>query len=75
MNETTIYLIPEEAAKFLIFQQYYKPVSKMIQSKVFEQKNATISLYFDHEGELQTIIRNDFLYKNIKKDWDLHLHF
>lgn len=64
MNEqVTVFLIPEEAGKFLIFQQHYEPISKMIDSGVFQQRNATLKMYFDHEGVLQTIARDDILYK------------
>lgn len=66
MNEiiqTKIYLIPEEASKFLIFQKFYEPISKMIDTGVFEQKNATLKMYFDHDGILQTIARDDILYR------------
>lgn len=57
-----VYIPDEEAKKFLIFQQYYQPIGLLIDRKVFEQKNATISLDFDNLGMLQTIRRNDFLY-------------
>lgn len=67
MNETTIYLIPEEAGKFLLFQQYYDPFLVMINSGMFQQRNATIKVYFDGDGVLQTIARDDVLYKRMMK--------
>lgn len=69
MNETTtVFLIPEEAQKFLEFQKNYKTFMLLLNQGVFDQRNATISLYFDHDGTLQTIIRNDFLYKRMKNE-------
>lgn len=57
-----IFIPNEEAKRFLIFQQYYEPVSLLIDKKVFEQKNATVLLDFDHLGILQSVRRNDILY-------------
>jgi len=57
--------IPDDQAKqFLIFQQYYEPFVLLIEKKVFEQKNATISLDFDKFGVLRAIRRQDFLYSS-----------
>lgn len=65
--ETKLFLIPEEAHKFLLFQKYYEPISKMIDAGVFEQRNVTLNMYFDHDGVLQTIGRSDVLYKRMAK--------
>lgn len=57
--------IPDvEAKQFLIFQQYYEPFVLLIEKKVFEQKNATVSLDFDKLGVLRAIRRQDFLYSS-----------
>lgn len=62
-NETTtLFLIPTEVQKFVLFQQYYEPFSILLNYKVFEQKNATVLIDFDHEGILKSIRRNDFMY-------------
>lgn len=61
-EKTTVYLIPSEVTQFLLFQQYYQPFSLLVDRQVFEQKNATVLLDFDHLGVLQTIRRNDSLY-------------
>lgn len=57
-----IYVLDDEAKKFIVFQQYYKPFNILIKSNVFDQKNATILLDFDHEGELKSVRRHDILY-------------
>jgi len=67
-EQTTIFLIPEQAKRFMIFQQYYEPISKMLDVGVFSQRNATLRMYFDHEGTLQTISRDDILYKRLSTD-------
>jgi len=59
-----IYIPDDQAKQFLIFQQYYEPFVLLIEKKVFEQKNATISLDFDKFGVLRAIRRQDFLYSS-----------
>jgi len=65
MNEITkvaVFVPDEDAQKFLLFQQYYKEFTLLLESGVFGQKNATVSLDFDKDGVLKSIRRNDFLY-------------
>lgn len=49
-------------AEVLVPQKYYEMFMVMLNNKVFEQKNAAITLHFDQTGILQTIQRADFLY-------------
>lgn len=49
-------------AEVLVPQKYYEMFMVMLNNKVFEQKNAAITLHFDQIGVLQTIQRADFLY-------------
>lgn len=60
--EVTILLPEEEAKKWMMFQRYYDMFSLMVDRGVFEQKNCSISLHFDHNGILQTIQNSGFLY-------------
>lgn len=60
--ETTIILSLEDAQKFKLFVEYYDVFSLLVAKQVFEQKSASVSLNFDHNGILQTIHRNDILY-------------
>ena len=60
--EVAVYIPDADATKWLLFQQYYEPFTLLAERHVFEQKNATILLDFDHLGILQNIRRNDFLY-------------
>ncbi len=61
-QKIAIYIPDEEAKKFLLFQQHYELFTLLLDKKVFEQKNASVILNFDHLGDLQTIERNDFLW-------------
>jgi len=61
-NEIIVYLSPEDAKKFIQFQEYYHLFSLLLDRKVFEQRGAAITLHFDTKGTLRTIARNDFLY-------------
>lgn len=60
--EVAVYLPDEQAKKFLIFQEYYEPFSLLVDKQVFEQKNAVVSLFFDHNSVLQSIKRSDYLF-------------
>lgn len=61
-QSTIIYLTDEDAVKFSLFMKHYEKISLLIESGAFEQKNGTIALNFDNNGELKTIQRADFLY-------------
>lgn len=67
--DITIYATDETAQQFVLFQKHYEPFSVMLNAGVFEQKNATISLHFDHMGTLQIVQRADVLYsrKHLQK--------
>lgn len=54
--------MPVEVHQFMVFQQHYDVFKVLLDNSVFGQKKATISLNFDHNGILQSIQRNDFLY-------------
>lgn len=60
--EVAVYMPDAEAQKFLLFKQYFEPFSLMVDKNVFGQKNALISLFFDHDAVLQTIQRKDYLF-------------
>lgn len=63
MAETTIiYLSPEQAEQFILFQKYFVPISLCLERKVFEQKAADVTLRFNKEGRLVNILRGDLLY-------------
>lgn len=57
-----VFIPDAEAAKFLLFQQYFDKISLLIDSGVLDQRGATILLDFDRQGKLKSIRRNDYLY-------------
>lgn len=50
-----IELQPLAAEQFILFQKYYKQISKLIESDIFNIKNGKIILDFDAGGEIQNI--------------------
>lgn len=63
-NETTVFLIPTEAAQFLIFREHYDFFSVLTDNKVHEIKNGKAILNFDSEGALRTVVVERIIYKN-----------
>lgn len=61
-NRVTVYLLDNEASKWILFQQHFETFNLLLEKKVFEQKSACIMLHFDHLGSLQKIQREDSLY-------------
>jgi len=61
-NEVTIILTTPEAMQFREYQQDYELFNLLKSRGVFDQKNASVTLNFDHNGVLQTIQRQDFMY-------------
>lgn len=64
-NKTLLYLDDYQAGQFVLFQKYFIPFNLLCDSKVFEQKAATIILNIDKEGTIKSIVRTDLLYSNI----------
>lgn len=67
-TEIKIYATDDVARKFLVFQQYFDPISTIIDAHVFDVRNGSVVLNFDNLGILQTIQRADTLYsrKHVK---------
>lgn len=61
-NKIPIYIADEDAQKFMLFQKHYDIFTILIDKKVFETKNGSVSLNFDRYGVLQSVQRADFLY-------------
>lgn len=65
MNEIIkipVFMIDEEAKKFIEFQQHYEFFRLLIDKKVHLQKGAAITLHVDNKGQIGSITRNDVLY-------------
>lgn len=69
-TKVTIYATDETAEKFVLFQQHFDTFNTLVDADVFEQKNAAVTLHFDHLGILQLIQRADVLYskKHLQKE-------
>lgn len=63
-EETAIYMLPEDAVLFILFQKHYEVFKVLVEKRVFEQKGAQILLHFDNKGVLRTIGRTDVLYSS-----------
>lgn len=61
-NQTLVYLEPEVAGKFVLFQQYFIPFGVMLESNFFEQRAATLVTRIDKDGKIRDISRTDLLY-------------
>jgi len=62
MDKIPIYIADDEAVKFLLFQEYYETFMVLINSRVFDVRNGSVTLNFDKNGTLKTINRSDILY-------------
>jgi hypothetical protein len=57
-----VYMVNEDAKRFLEFQEHYDFFSLLIDKKVHQQKGASITLNIDNKGRIGSITRNDVLY-------------
>jgi hypothetical protein len=64
-KKAAIWLSDADSLKFKQFLEHYEVFSILMSSKVFEMKNANVTLNFDGEGSLRTVTRNDVLYRKI----------
>lgn len=62
ITEVTIILPELEAKKWILFQEYYERFSLLVEKGIFSVKNGSVSLHFDHLGNLQMIQRADVLF-------------
>lgn len=65
MDKTLVYLDEDQAGKFVLFQKYFVPFNLLMESKVFDQKAATIIFKINKEGVIKSIVRTDLLYSDI----------
>lgn len=66
---TPVELTPDEAELFKKFMEHHDLFLLLLKRGVFDQKNASVVLNFDHQGILQNIQRQDFLFS---RKHDLH---
>lgn len=52
----------EDARKLAIFLENYDKITVLIKAGFFEQKKANIIINIDHNGKIQNVKREDFLY-------------
>jgi hypothetical protein len=57
-----VYMINDDAQKFLIFQQNYEKICVLLDRGVFNIKNGSAKINFDSNGVITTIERADMLY-------------
>ncbi len=55
MNLTTIQLTDDEAKAFIKFQKHYVMVNLLESLNVFEMKNGSVQIHFDHEGKIRWV--------------------
>lgn len=63
LEKIAVYLPDAEVKQFMAFQQYFKPINTLIEARVFEEKDSTVLLDFDHAGVLVKVRRNDVLWR------------
>lgn len=62
MDQVTIFLTPIDAELFKKFQKHHMLFKFLIEKGVFDQKNASIMLNFDNNGDIGSIERHDLLF-------------
>ncbi len=63
MEPIAVFIPDEDAKKFLLFQEHFETFSVIEGAGVFNIRNGSAVLHFDHLGTLQAINRADVLYK------------
>ncbi len=59
-NEVPVYLTPEQAALFILFQENYDNIGFLISKRVFEMKGGNVTLSFDPNGKITSIKKEIF---------------
>lgn len=62
MNNTIVELTTKDAERFMQFMRHYDKFAVLLESGFFEQKKATIAVNIDHNGDIKSIQRADFLF-------------
>jgi hypothetical protein len=62
MENTTVFLTPLDAKKFLLFQKYYAVFDSLDKNGVFNMQFGKATLNFAH-GELQNVIKEEMIFK------------
>ena len=65
MTETvTLILPPAEAALFVEFQKHHDKVMKLLTARVFDVRDGSVVIHYDHDGNIRTIDRHDHLFSS-----------
>ena len=59
-----VYMIDEDARKFLLFQEHYDLITLLLENKIYEMKNGSITLHFDGDCAVRKIESNKVLFKS-----------
>lgn len=62
IDEITIFMSNQEAIQFRMFQQYYEQFVLMVSKGVFDIRDGSVEVHFDHFGAIQKIDRHDPLF-------------
>ncbi len=63
-ENVTVFMTPEEAALFVLFQQHYDNIAYLLSERVFDLPNSSFDVHLDHEGRIKTLKKQLFLYRN-----------
>ena len=63
MEKIAIFVPNEQAQQFLLFQQYFEPITIIINANVFTTRNGSAEIHFDSEGKIRTISKHEVSYR------------
>lgn len=66
MDEVTLILTTPEAIMFRDFQQFHSTFELLCSKGIFDIKNGSATIHFDHNGQIQKIERKDNLFDSRK---------
>lgn len=62
MNQPAIFLNEEDSAKFVLFMEHYDLFNLLLDKGVFNIKNGSATIHYNHLGTVTSIDRKDVLY-------------
>lgn len=60
----TVFMTPEQAALFVLFQEHYDNIAYLLSQRVFDLPSSNFSVHLDQDSRIKSIKKELFIYRN-----------
>lgn len=64
-NMTTLELSEQDAQAFMLFMQHIDKIETLLDNRVFDVRNGSAEIHFNHDGEIASIDLHSKVFKRV----------